>query len=60
MVTLLCTIGLQYLWSSQQTEADGQAIELLAPRVKVLSELLCAPIPLGDVNEKGREKKLEQ
>jgi hypothetical protein len=42
----------------KQTEVDEQAIESLAPRVKALSESLCAPIPLGDVNEKERERKL--
>jgi len=39
---------------------DEQAIESLAPRVKVLFESLSAPIPLGDVDEEEREKKLEQ
>ena len=38
---------------------DRQAIESLAPQVKVLSESLHQPIPLGDVNEKEREKRLE-
>ena len=35
---------------------DEQAIVLLAPQVKVLFESLCAPIPLGDVDEEEREK----
>ena len=39
---------------------DKQAIELLAPRVKALSESLLAPIRLGDVNEKEREGRLQQ
>jgi len=37
-----------------------QAIELLAPWIKTLSESLRTPIHLGDVNEKVREEKLEQ
>ena len=49
----------QHLQSFQQTEVDGQAIELLAPCIKALSDSLCAPIPLGDINEKERERKLE-
>lgn len=43
----------------QQTEVNREAIELLAPRIKILSESLCAPIPLGDVNEKEREEDRE-
>ena len=54
------TFSPQYLWSSQQTEVDEQAIELLVPRVKVLSESLCTPIHPGDINERERERKLEQ
>ena len=49
----------QCLWSFQQTEVDGQAIELLAPRIKVLSESLCASIHPSDVNEKKRGEKLK-
>ena len=52
--------NLQCLQPFQQTEVDEQAIELLAPRIKVLSESLGAPILLGDVNEKGREIKLDR
>ena len=55
-----CTSGPSCLWSSQQMEVDGQAIDLLAPRVKALSESLSAPIQPGDINEKERGKKLEQ
>ena len=44
----------------QQTEVDGRAMELLAPRIKVLSESLHAPIHQGDVNEQERGKKLKQ
>ena len=50
----------QCLWSFQQTEVDEQSIELLAPRLKVLSGSLCAPIHPGDVNEKERGEKLER
>ena len=52
-------VSLWFLYSFQQTEVDEQAIELLAPRVKALSESLYGPIPLGDVNEKERERKPE-
>ena len=54
------TFGSQCLQPLQGTEVDRQAIELLAPRVRVLSESLCAPIHPGDVNEKTRGEKLEQ
>jgi len=46
--------------SFQQTEVDEQAIVSLAPRIKGLSELFHTPIPLGDVNEKERERKLHK
>lgn len=39
---------------------NERTIELLAPRVKILSESLCEPIPPGDVNERERERKLER
>ena len=39
---------------------NKQTIEWLAPRIRALSTSLSAPIPVGDVNERGREKKLEQ
>jgi len=39
---------------------DEQAIEFLAPQVKILFESLRAPIPLGDVGEEEREKKLKK
>ena len=57
-----CTLSprCSLLWSFQQTDVDGQAIELLAPRIKILSESLCAPIQPGDTNEKQRGAKLEQ
>ena len=44
----------------QRTEVDRHAIESLAPRVKALSESLCAPIPQGDINEEERAKTLER
>ena len=57
---LSCTSSPQCLRLPQQTEVDKQAVEALAPRIKALSESLCEPIPLGDVNEKERERKLER
>ena len=39
---------------------NEHAIELLAPRVKMVSELLSGPISPGDINEKERSKKLER
>jgi len=45
---------------SQQSEVDEQAIELLAPRLRVLFESLCAPIPLDDIEEEERERELKQ
>ena len=39
---------------------NEHAIELLAPRVKMVSELLSGPIFPGDVNEEERTKKLER
>ena len=56
----LCTLSSYCLWPFKQTEVDAQAIELLAPRLKVLSNSLCAPIHKDDVNEKGRAEELEQ
>ena len=52
--------GLECSQYSQQTDMDIRAIELLAPRIRVLSESLCAPIKPGDVNEEERGKRLEQ
>jgi len=54
------TFVLQYLLPFQQTEVNKDAIELLAPRIKVLSESLGAPIPLGDIDEGERESELER
>ena len=45
---------------SQRTNANKQAIESLAPRVKALAKLLCAPVPKEDTKEQERRKKLEQ
>jgi hypothetical protein len=55
-----CTFNLQCLQLHQQTKVNKQAIEWLAPRIKALSKSLCAPIPEGDINEGGRENKLER
>jgi hypothetical protein len=44
----------------QQTKANSQAIEALAPRVKALTKLLCAPVSEGDIREELRRKILEQ
>ena len=52
-----CTSNPKCLQSFQQTEVDQQAIESLVPRVKALSESLCAPISRDDVNEKERERE---
>jgi len=38
---------------------NEHAIELLALRVKRVSELLSGPIPLDDINEGKRTKELE-
>jgi len=39
---------------------NEHAIELLAPRVKMISELLSGSISPGDVNEEERTKKVER
>ena len=49
----------RYLQIYQRTKANTQTIESLAPRVKVLAELLCGPAPEGDVYEEVRRKGLE-
>ncbi|KAF9646201.1 hypothetical protein BDM02DRAFT_3189069 [Thelephora ganbajun] len=48
------------LENCERTMANRQAIESLAPRVKALSESLCAPVSEGDANEQERRKTLEQ
>ena len=48
------------LTASQRMKENNQAIESLAPRVKRLAELLCAPIVEGDTKEQDRRNKLEQ
>jgi len=54
------TLDQDYSQTLQRTEVNTGAIESLAPRIKVLSESLSMPIPLGDVSEKEREGELEQ
>ena len=41
-------------------KTNKEAMESLAPRVKVLADLLCKPTSDGDIGEKSRRKKLEQ
>ena len=48
------------LTSTQRTEENKQAIESLAPRIKALSDSLCAPASEDDSGEEVRRKKLEQ
>jgi len=45
---------------SQQTKANKQAMESLAPRIKALSASLCKPISEGYGKEGMRRKELEQ
>jgi hypothetical protein len=47
------------LQAFQPTKANEQAIELLAPWVKALSDSLCTPVSEDDFKEQGRRKKLE-
>ena len=44
----------------QQTKANKQAIESLAPQVKELAKRLCQPVHEGDVEERERRMVLEQ
>ena len=44
----------------QRTKANKQAIESLAPRVKALGDLLCAPVSDRDIGEESRRERLEQ
>jgi len=60
MVLLLHTTLHTVLTVSQQTKANKQAIESLAPRVKALAESLCAPVSEGDIKEGLRRKTLKQ
>ena len=53
-----CTFNPHCLQPLQQTEVNKKAIESLAPRIKMLSESLGAPIHPSDVNEKERESEL--
>jgi len=57
---LYVQFGSRLLQTFQQTEVNEQAIELLAPRIKMLSESLCAPIPTGDFSEEDRESELKR
>ena len=50
----------QHLQVSQQTNANRQAIESLAPRVEALAQSLCGAVSEDDVMERGRRKKLER
>ena len=43
----------------QRTQANKQAIESLAPRVKELSEMLCEAVSEGDIKERERRARLE-
>ena len=44
----------------QRMGANKQAIESLAPRIKHLSEMLCAPIAKDDAEEEARRRELER
>ena len=44
----------------QQTKANKQAIESLAPQVKELAELFREPVEEGDIEEGGRRTRLER
>jgi len=54
-----CISNLHHLQLLQQTRVDQQAIGLLAPRIRTLSESLCDPFTIGDVNERKREEERE-
>ena len=53
-----CTV--RRLQVRQQTKANAQEIESLAPRVKALAELLCAPVSEGDIKEGARREDLQR
>ena len=53
-----CLHCVQPLQVPQRTNANGQAIESLAPRVGALAGRLCENIPDGDVKEIKRREKL--
>ena len=55
-----CMYYPQRLRVFQQTKANEQAIESLAPRVKALSASFCTSVSEGDPKEQERRKKLEQ
>ena len=54
---VLCPERLQMF---QRMEANKQAIDSLAPRVKALSASLCTPVSEDDFKEQERRKQLEQ
>ena len=51
--------NLCHLQLLQQTMVNQQAIALLAPRIRILSESLREPFTTGDVNERRREEERE-
>jgi len=53
------TFDLRHLQLLQQTRVNQQAIALLAPRIRTLSESLCDPFTGSDVNERKREEERE-
>ena len=61
-----CEVGslpvcyLRNSWVPQRTKANKQAIESLAPKVKMLNERLCKPVPKSDLKERERRKRLER
>lgn len=55
-----CAFNPWCLQPHQQTKVNIQAVESLVSCISRLSKSLCAPIPVGDVNERGRENKLKQ
>jgi hypothetical protein len=44
----------------QRSQANNEAIESLAPRIKALAESLCTPVSAGDVREESRRNVLER
>jgi hypothetical protein len=54
-----CAFNPWCLQPHQQTKVNVKAVKSLVSRIRPLSKSLCAPIPAGDVNERGRENKLK-
>ena len=50
----------RFLQVLQRMKGNEQTIEMLAPRVKALSESLCSPVSEGDIGEQERRKTLER